>query len=452
MSMRIDLDQPQYSPGSTVTGTLILTAKHACSPKHIQLKATGSGRIKVNNLSDDHKRSKKYLDFTIYLWERNQHPNGGISAGTHEFPFEFTLPSDLPSTFSGTFGRIKYKVKGWIPPAHILLIKGTETSVDLLVARDVPILHPSLQSHYRTKRTVAGGLFTRSGRIQLIVDLPQTDLLQGEAVPLNGQVLSTSTSKTSLYVYLIQHITYKFRKWSKSTSSLLQSLTVFQHRGGAQTIWSCNNMLCIPSTVPPTGYTDPCEFIDIHYSIKVSMLASGTAKSECIVIPITVGNKYGSPYSNMVAQGPTASALHLAEPAESYSATTFGHHSLDVRQPVPTALPRPPERPIESSSVAATGYSHASLYVNPTAPLPRPPESPTESSSVAETGYSHASLYVNPTAPPLSECYPPTSHSSYSVSLPSPSGGASGSMESADSDDSELEEPPPSYDELFPMS
>ena len=303
MSIEIVLDQQEYRPGSTVKGKLILEVKHPCSPKYIRLNARGTGRIRMQT----HTKSEKYLDLTLYL---RQHQHHGLSSGTHKFPFEFTLPLDSPSSFSGKLGRIQYTIAVCIPPANMLLIKGTKTSIDLPVVRDTPVLQPSLQPHYHNKRNAQGGWFQCSGTIMFTVDLPQTEFLQGEVVPISGQLESTSTSNIRLYVYLIQHVTYMFTE-KKSINDTLQTVLVCTHRGKVRTIWNSNRKLHIPSKVVPTGSTHPCEFIDVCYSIKVAMLASGTAKSDYVMIPITVGNTYRESHSE---NEPVASSLFSTEP------------------------------------------------------------------------------------------------------------------------------------------
>jgi hypothetical protein len=37
-----------------------------------------------------------------------------ISAGSHLFPFEFTLPRDLPASYDGVYGQVKYGVRAML--------------------------------------------------------------------------------------------------------------------------------------------------------------------------------------------------------------------------------------------------------------------------------------------------------------------------------------------------
>ena len=37
-----------------------------------------------------------------------------MSTGKHEFPFEYALPPDLPSSFESDIGHVRYTIKGTI--------------------------------------------------------------------------------------------------------------------------------------------------------------------------------------------------------------------------------------------------------------------------------------------------------------------------------------------------
>lgn len=37
-----------------------------------------------------------------------------LTAGKHEYPFSFTLPSSIPSSYEGIYGKVRYTVKATI--------------------------------------------------------------------------------------------------------------------------------------------------------------------------------------------------------------------------------------------------------------------------------------------------------------------------------------------------
>lgn len=52
-----------------------------------------------------------YYNFVIFSGEDKNSQGAMLHEGSHYFPFEFTLPSHLPSSFKGKHGRLRYFVR-----------------------------------------------------------------------------------------------------------------------------------------------------------------------------------------------------------------------------------------------------------------------------------------------------------------------------------------------------
>lgn len=52
-----------------------------------------------------------YFDQNQYLLGSNQSTEINLFAGVHTYPFEFILPKEIPSTFKGKFGYVRYTIK-----------------------------------------------------------------------------------------------------------------------------------------------------------------------------------------------------------------------------------------------------------------------------------------------------------------------------------------------------
>lgn len=50
-------------------------------------------------------------NFVIFSGEDKNSQGAMLHEGSHYFPFEFTLPSHLPSSFKGKHGRLRYFVR-----------------------------------------------------------------------------------------------------------------------------------------------------------------------------------------------------------------------------------------------------------------------------------------------------------------------------------------------------
>ena len=61
------------------------------------------------NQNTTYSNFKVYLDLSFFVWRGER---GGkeqdLMTGIHEFPFEFELPENIPSSRSGKYGSIRY--------------------------------------------------------------------------------------------------------------------------------------------------------------------------------------------------------------------------------------------------------------------------------------------------------------------------------------------------------
>ena len=438
--MKILVDKQLYRPGSVVKGKLLLDyISRSYNVKYIKLNASGTSKVRLApSPLEVHTRCEKYLDITFYLWKRNESLKDGLPPGAHEFPFEFPLPTNIPSSFEGRYGWIRYTIKVWVSTSG-LLKKGTGVSTNIHVQRSVNVLYPELQTHHHVERDVAGGLFKFSGRIKFTVQLPRTGYLIGEVVPLNGHFMSTSTSNVSLCLYFIQHTKYTIDESKSATTTYLLSVipNVFSHRGTCQTTWACSG-LRIPNTIVPSGSTLP---IDVQYSIKVSMFASGTAKNATVVIPITVGSQTAPVHP----EEDTTVAVNASFPS-----TTSLNPSLYL--PTSSTYPATSRSPHLSPSTLPT---YLPTSVNPSQRLSMPSINPAQTStSYEETssiGINSPPASPRPTTSSFSEMHLPNTHSHVTGSLPHLGGNTGAWQTTSANNNSETEMLPPSYDQLFPI-
>ena len=295
-------DQQVYVPGSTVKGKLLVSLHKRICVEHIKISVVGKALL--TNWSDDPfsnpSSTETYLDIAFYLWRKDSSvKEDGLRPGIHEFPFEFSLPPSIPSTFKDMKGKIEYICKAWMPHSG-MFGRDYGLTVIIPVCRKVILPASCLRDPQYADRDVAGGLFKLSGRIQLSVKLPRTGYLLGETVPLSGNVVNTSTSIVRLCAYLIQHIAYTNPKCPQAKrkahyTKLTTTIARFSH--SENTPWT-SKVVCIPENLPPTGATEGCQYFDISYSIKVTlfMISLGlTAKKASITFDIMVGNDLGIP-------------------------------------------------------------------------------------------------------------------------------------------------------------
>jgi Arrestin (or S-antigen), N-terminal domain len=104
----VQLDQSNYRPGDVVHGALHLTARNELRPRGAVVHAFGEEVTTLGPNALMTQRSYPF-DLSFNLWSPTAHEDKLI-AGEYDFPFEFTLPTALPPTFSGEFTRILYVI------------------------------------------------------------------------------------------------------------------------------------------------------------------------------------------------------------------------------------------------------------------------------------------------------------------------------------------------------
>ena len=103
-----------HSTGSVVQGKLVVkVVKPLSVHNHIKLTVKGWGQVNITKLATwnqntTYNSSKVYLDLSFFVWRKDDKVDNDLVTGIHEFPFEFQLPENIPSSYSGRHGSIRY--------------------------------------------------------------------------------------------------------------------------------------------------------------------------------------------------------------------------------------------------------------------------------------------------------------------------------------------------------
>lgn len=244
------------------------------------------------------RQNTTYFDMELYLWRKDDSiKDDGLCPGIHEFPFEFPLPPNIPSSSQFQFGGVKYTCMAMMPSSNDN--RNYQRRVVICVKRRLFLPVTSLHDPQYAEADVAGGLFkSRSGRIKLSVELPRSGYLLGETIPLSGRIDNTSSSSVHLRAYLIEHTAYCNPRDSTFKGDIhctRSAVTIGKFAAHSQNVsWSCNK-LHIPENLASSGATEGCQFASNSYYVEVFMKSSGTAKNAIITIDITVGNDWDAP-------------------------------------------------------------------------------------------------------------------------------------------------------------
>ena len=289
------------------------------------------------------------------LWNREDEGGALFPAGLHSFPFSFVLPPNIPSSFEGRVGSVRYEllsriVTGVIKKEHSMEME--VPVVDVIDTSSQPLLNKPIS--VQVQRRVWSFPCTLAN-IHMSVNVTRTGLCKGEDIPLSVSLENSSRQKITITATLQQKITYTAnrnrRQYDKATV-----VRVVSHRFAPQTsaVWPTN--LCVPVDEATSQNYDP-----IHIGYRIKVVASvAWGQSLVAKIPITIGNI--PPGESLVDKDNRTSTDELDSYKYKPSMTSGPQHFTFDTQEYVTSSPIPHSVSKQSSSVSTdTGScAHAS--------------------------------------------------------------------------------------------
>ncbi len=145
----------------------------------------------------------------LYEFTRNEFFFTGaeleLPAGEHTYPFTCALPPQLPSSFEGEFGHIRYTIK-------VTLDRPWKFDQDSKMAFTV-ISPVDLNQNPRVKEAFKLNLeksfccfCCRSGPLALVVSLPVTGFVSGQTIPILAECDNASNVKVNAIKFTLRKV------------------------------------------------------------------------------------------------------------------------------------------------------------------------------------------------------------------------------------------------------
>ena len=155
---RIVLNTPPnqvYFPGSEVSGTLVVEVKdQPRSYKYIRISLQGDAHVKWSQVAigmslgirprltvRTYTSKEVYVSATLVVWSRELSPGCKLEHGSYSYPFQFTLPSVLPSSFQSSIGIVHACVRVCVLPMLGIVHVPRNTACRPGVAVCFPLIH-----------------------------------------------------------------------------------------------------------------------------------------------------------------------------------------------------------------------------------------------------------------------------------------------------------------------
>ncbi|KAL1117561.1 hypothetical protein AAG570_003876 [Ranatra chinensis] len=202
-----------------------------------------------------------------------------LVGGSHVYGFRFTLPGQLPASFNGRFGYVRYYCE-----CTLLRWKHKDTRRVYFSVTNIADINneAKAESGCEEQKSTNSCLFCcQRGTVIASAELKRRGYAPGEVAPVTVDIHNMSSSTiTSTKAVIVQVVTYSSTQGMRSHTDERRVLEVSRGevRPGSSRNWSGSGSrgtaaagIRLPP-LPPSSFTvDSCKIISIQYRIEVTL-------------------------------------------------------------------------------------------------------------------------------------------------------------------------------------
>ncbi|ULU07342.1 hypothetical protein L3Y34_018826 [Caenorhabditis briggsae] len=323
----VEFDQPQevFLPGNPISGRVILMTTENYKARAVHLKldgrahtnwheyeterhTDGNGNTENRQKKVDYSATVKYLEIKILIWASFDGSNCLIP-GTYAWPFSYRLPSNIPPSFEGKYGYIRYSVTAEVdrPWRFDKTSKRCITVSPMLDLNFIPNAMTPLQDQASEN---LGCCCFKKGYLSVKLDVPKTGFVPGETVPINLHIVNkSSVNVTMVTATIIQRCTFMaYRNGTAFNFTEISGVTRGEVKLNSNTVITQTQPLTVepgnshnlalelrlPSVTPTINQFSPV--ITVEYYVDVSYLPpSYYQPNPTLPTPSPIGNGVAPP-------------------------------------------------------------------------------------------------------------------------------------------------------------
>ena len=344
----IQFNSPQivYYPGQALSGYVTVSLNQPMEMRGIKFEVKGKGychwtetrqvRVEEHHNSEEGNNESEFRTETIHhegketivSWKQvlvgDTHNKFYMPAGNHSFPFTFTLPSSLPSSFEHgnsytyrnrrhsndfgsiePYGYIRYYVKAKIDKPWKFDHKTKRPfTVNDIIDTNLPMHLQPVGGHAHKE---PGCCCLKSGAVDLSASIDRKCYCPGEAILVSADVTNQSSrDMTNLHAKIIQTIEFHARTEIKYVERERGRLVGPPVPKGEEAHWQ-HQPFGIPA-VPPSIMNS--SVIRVHYRVKIvaaiPCALDGVVKMDILMGTVPFRQTYGQPVQYQTQYDPTA--------------------------------------------------------------------------------------------------------------------------------------------------
>uniref|UniRef100_A0A3Q3XK72 Arrestin C-terminal-like domain-containing protein n=1 Tax=Mola mola TaxID=94237 RepID=A0A3Q3XK72_MOLML len=242
-----------FSPGDVLSGTVTVLISKETKVQCLSVSIKGKARVtwceRDGRATEVYGDKKRYFYFEhIILQDKNK--GDGESSTVGEMCFH--SPLDMPSSYEGKWGKIRYSLRAQLTQSIWLVLKA-KTEFPFVTKSEFP---------FASKISFFG-----SEKITMNVTSEKMGVKQGEATGVSVEVLNDSAHAVTPKFYLCEKQT--FAAQSKRLVHTNDILFGTGHPVPAHTSHTVIKVLNVPPQLPPTFFN--CCMMKLEYRLKVSL-------------------------------------------------------------------------------------------------------------------------------------------------------------------------------------
>ncbi|XP_034178625.2 arrestin domain-containing protein 17 isoform X1 [Osmia lignaria lignaria] len=263
---RIDIvfDHPQqvYYSGQHISGNVHLDLDEPVNALGIRLKCKGEAQVYFTDRSAGIRRKfsafENYLHVETYLVGDGKEKSmitGGV------YPFSLTLPENLPCSFEGRYGRVRYSIRALLDVTTIYRF-----STNIIPFTVAPILDLNrdplapLPISIQQSKVYMG----QTEALSISMILPVHGYVPGQTIPIRINMDNQSTvALKKIRIVLKKVVTYHSTEKSRKHKEIVVEVEQPVSRNSD----TYDVTFDVPA-VPPTGMIH-CNIVDVLYTLKV---------------------------------------------------------------------------------------------------------------------------------------------------------------------------------------
>ena len=314
----------QYFSGRLLSGHVrIVCGTNLTNINHIQVKIIGFAHVRWQETERRRNRrgvlqnyEQTYESHNDLVSNKSIIHTGEILEGQHDFPFEFELPMDLPCSFEGRYGQIRYYVEAKLDRSGIFKShKRQRKYITVLSLVDLNKMPGSEQpiTVFRDKEFANNCCCIDGGYVNLKLKLPRSCFAPGEYLPITVEIENHSdrTITSTLARLVMDERVYESAGKSANNSHIILARYGDKIKGGksetiseaplcsksieygcctSKSVWTQESTIPIlpPSTIERYNF---CHIIKCFYSVQFKIFVRGSDRPFISIdIPITIGS------------------------------------------------------------------------------------------------------------------------------------------------------------------